>query len=1436
MASEFIVKNGLIVGGTVVTSGTITINGALAATQTWVGSQGYLTSASLSGYATQSYVTSAIAALVDSAPAALDTLNELAAALGDDASFSTTITNSIAGKVAKSGDTMTGDLTLNYGYPRINFYDSGHNPDYSLINNDGDFSLYDITNNVHRLWVSATGNVGIGNTSPNDKLDVSGNVSANAFNAVGTLARYNGTGGVAIAGLGGSSYAYISAYSDSGGTGKNLALQKDGGNVGIGTTSPAYKLHVSTGNTNVAARLENTTSNGSVLELYSSGDGRLMTFQTDHIYINSGALHFGAENGALYLRSAGYGTVVGGTTVYSTGGNAALSVVGDVISFGASNSDLSYFRRLGVGQFQWQTYNSGNNGEIHLQPYGGSVGIGTSSPSYKLDVRTGGQGDIASFRGSAYPITFATTGSTGNYYGTQMMMAADAGSTQAAFRLNTRYNSAVGSGVAFTIESSTNDQSYGQNPSALTYSEKFRITAGGNVGIGTVSPAYKLEVSGTGRFSGELTVAPSATNGITISRAGGYASIYGSNDLVFETDSVFYFGVYTPRLFSVNGSFYTTAGGNVGIGTGSPSYKLDVNGSSRFTQSINLDESAILKKKFTTGTSNPVKTASGVLTSRSDNGGGYTYYVIETNVPQDNYQMGGFTIELFGNYSGTNHKTKIDLGGYWNPEGNGGFVGFEAHGTNPQYKPTIEVARNSAGNTAFIIYGSGWNYPVIVARDLWLGYDGTDPGTYGEGWTISGTNDVSSYTNKDTVVWRNAYSDSNPAGYITGYSETDTLQSVTSRGSSTNTDMSIGGTGGDRGLLIYHGEYGRIRFYEGSTNLSTIHSFSTSWQSGNVLVSGGALNLTGNTGVTIGGWNVPDAVFRAGGSTYFRNNVGIGSDTPDSKLEVNGRVSIRGGNELHFGQSTSGIGSWTTRTYASGSTHKFNAQTFIFNNEGYGSYEHMALTANGVNLRGKNTIDSTDSWLRLNQSGDYGSGVYTPYVLRNDGVFYNYGGIEGYNTIKARKAQTVNNYTTAALWTESYDATTTGIAFHISGNVGKFLEMRTDGVLYWDNNIVIHSGNIGSQSVNYATSAGSASTATDGLRLLREDNRTISPSELTAGYLKFGFTSWSNDNSAPYADFLHMRSYTDASGGDDNLVMFKKSGIGMRIWQRAWGNSGAYSAYADVWTTENFTSTNVSNWNTAYGWGNHASQGYATTSYVTTQINNLINGAPGALDTLDELAAALGDDANFATTVTNSIAGKVSKSGDTITTSNQYGLVIDHSPAMGDFVDGLLIRSTTSGQRAQIGFATVDADGDHHRASIRAYKGTQTLEGVFGIALRQPGSGAHTQRLTLDYLGNLTIGGALTEASSLKLKENVETSEGNLEKVVNLRPVTYNKIGSQTTELGLIAEEVAEVYPEFVQYDENGEPVGVHYSRLTAALIGAVKQLTKRIETLENNG
>ena len=60
----------------------------------------------------KSYVDNEVAGIVDSAPGALNTLNELAAALGDDASFSTTVTNSIATKLPLAGGTMTGAIDM----------------------------------------------------------------------------------------------------------------------------------------------------------------------------------------------------------------------------------------------------------------------------------------------------------------------------------------------------------------------------------------------------------------------------------------------------------------------------------------------------------------------------------------------------------------------------------------------------------------------------------------------------------------------------------------------------------------------------------------------------------------------------------------------------------------------------------------------------------------------------------------------------------------------------------------------------------------------------------------------------------------------------------------------------------------------------------------------------------------------------------------------------------------------------------------------------------------------------------------------------------------------------------------------------------------------------------------------------------------------------
>ena len=74
----------------------------------------------------------AINNLVDAAPGTLDTLNELAAALGDDPNFSTTILNALSAKLDKAGGTMSGHLTFSSG--QYLYFEDG---DHSITHNDG---------------------------------------------------------------------------------------------------------------------------------------------------------------------------------------------------------------------------------------------------------------------------------------------------------------------------------------------------------------------------------------------------------------------------------------------------------------------------------------------------------------------------------------------------------------------------------------------------------------------------------------------------------------------------------------------------------------------------------------------------------------------------------------------------------------------------------------------------------------------------------------------------------------------------------------------------------------------------------------------------------------------------------------------------------------------------------------------------------------------------------------------------------------------------------------------------------------------------------------------------------------------------------------------------------------------------------------------------
>ena len=214
--------------------------------------------------ATTAYVTTALANLADSAPSTLNTLNELAAALGDDANFSTTVTNSIATKLPLAGGTLTGNLTGTQAFFSPNT--AGKNTITLTTNASDDGRILIKSNTTDKVDIQANGtsyfnggNVGIGTTSPASKLSTVGTIRSEGMSTItgggaGTEVRYDvsgGYGGILAYDRGNSAYkelrveGSIIKFKESG----TDIMTIDGNKVGIGTTSPMSQLHV---NKNVA--------------------------------------------------------------------------------------------------------------------------------------------------------------------------------------------------------------------------------------------------------------------------------------------------------------------------------------------------------------------------------------------------------------------------------------------------------------------------------------------------------------------------------------------------------------------------------------------------------------------------------------------------------------------------------------------------------------------------------------------------------------------------------------------------------------------------------------------------------------------------------------------------------------------------------------------------------------------------------------------------------------------------------------------------------------------------------------------------------------------------------------------------------------------------------------------------------------------------------
>jgi hypothetical protein len=298
---------------------------------------------------------------------------------------------------------------------------------------------------------------------------------------------------------------------------------------------------------------------------------------------------------------------------------------GAVVVAGTNSSDISFEVRNQAGNVSY------------LKVVGdGKVGIGTSSPIQKLDVFgtsrissstptqeffSTGNGDVwgsikaeASI-GTGGQLAFSTkrngntetvkvritesgntifypnlpvviSGQGAAYYGSNITLASDTGSTQGANRVWSRYD---GTGrAALTFETATNSQSYLSDPTSLTYTEYMRISGLGNVGIGTTSPSGALHVATFGQYS----YFSSNANGSSLADIQGLSIGWNRSSGAGETILAYNKGGGSTGglVFSCNdGGTYNermriTSGGNLLIGTTTDAgIKLYVNGGVRAT-------------------------------------------------------------------------------------------------------------------------------------------------------------------------------------------------------------------------------------------------------------------------------------------------------------------------------------------------------------------------------------------------------------------------------------------------------------------------------------------------------------------------------------------------------------------------------------------------------------------------------------------------------------------------------------------------------------------------------------------------------------------------------------------------------------------------------------------------------------------------------------
>jgi hypothetical protein len=226
--------------------------------------------------------------------------------------------------------------------------------------------------------------------------------------------------------------------------------------LGINNVSPAYSLDL-TGTARVSTSAYFATASGSVGIGTESPSDKLNIV----VGANGNVARFDGPTSGLIFQT-----------------NASTT---DIISYGGSTPA---YRAL--------NFSTGASTNLTITT-AGNVGIGTTSPTGKFAVNTGASNQIAFFNNSSSGGLYNIISLNGSYSeGTNMSIQGGA-TGDANLYVNSGYTSSTSGAIIF------------RSGGASVYTERMRITSAGDVGIGTSSPGYKLQVSGTGYFSGNLS-------------------------------------------------------------------------------------------------------------------------------------------------------------------------------------------------------------------------------------------------------------------------------------------------------------------------------------------------------------------------------------------------------------------------------------------------------------------------------------------------------------------------------------------------------------------------------------------------------------------------------------------------------------------------------------------------------------------------------------------------------------------------------------------------------------------------------------------------------------------------------------------------------------------------------------------------------------------